>query len=368
MKQKQIKSIAKATVIAMTLTLVLAPIPAAHAAQITSFSDVLTRLKAATAANHELRFVIPGGIAAGEVITLTMTGFDSASVDAILFSDVDFATGSSSTCSSATYTEQTLAAAASGATWGISSDASNHITITSGTGTSTAGNCVRVKIGTNATNQTTGVNQILNGAAATAHGVTAAVNNAGSDTGTLAIDIITDDQVSITATVDPTITFTIDDNAVGFGTLSSTTGRWATADATGTNASAATLPTAANVLTIATNAASGYSLTYNGPTLTSSGPQTIDVATVTGDSDGSPGTEQFALSLSRSGDATIASGYQRGTNSDWNFVASTTTTIASETVPTDTETFSISYLANIRGNTEAGAYSTTLTYIATGTF
>jgi hypothetical protein len=366
MKQKHRNIIAKITVIVMALSFLLAPIPGAHAAQIITFSDTMSRLKAATASNHTMLFAIPGGIAAGNVITLTMTGFDATSVDNILFSDVDFATGNNTCSASPTFTEQTLAASAVTTTWGIASDASNHITITSGTGTSTATYCVRVKIGTNASNQTTGVNEITNGAAATAHSVTAAVNNTGSDTATAAIDVITDDQVSITATVDPTITFTIDDNAVGFGTLSSSQARWANAAATGTNA-AASLPTAANVLTVATNAASGYTLTYLGATLTAT-VGTITAATITGDSDGTAGTEQFALTISTSGDATIASGYQRGTNSDWNFVPATTTTIASETVPTNTETFSISYLANIGGATEAGAYSTTLTYIATGSF
>lgn len=367
MKQKQIKLIAKATLAVMALTLVLLPSQPAQAAQITSFSDVLTRLKAATVANHELRFAIPGGISAGNVLTLTMTGFDATSVDAIAFGDVDFGTGNSGTCSSATYTEQTLAATASGSTWGVDSDGSNHITITSDSGTSTAGNCVRIRIGTNAVTGTTGTNQILNGAAATPHGVTAAVNNAGSDSGILSIDIITDDQVSITATVDPTITFSISDNTVGFGVLSSTTGRWATGDTNGTNASSPATPNSAHNLVVATNAAAGYVITYNGPTLTAS-VGTITAASVSSDSDGTQGTEQFALSISTNGTGTIASGYARGTTSSWNFIPSTTTTLISKTSPADTETIDVSYLANIAGSTEAGAYSTLVTYIATGTF
>ncbi|QQS22945.1 hypothetical protein IPM19_00005 [bacterium] len=231
--------------------------------------------------------------------------------------------------------------------------------------THSGGLCYRIRMGTVATSGGTGAaNTVQNGGLDDDD--TIVFSGGFGDTGTISLDIISNDQVTITATVDPTITFTIDDNAVGFGTLSSSTGRWATADATGTNASGTT-PTAANVLTIATNAASGYALTYNGATLTSSG-GTINVASVTNDSDGTPGTEQFGLSISTSGNATIASGYQRDSTADFAFVASTTTTIASETTPTATETFSVSYLANIAGDTEAGAYSTTLTYIATGTF
>jgi hypothetical protein len=233
--------------------------------------------------------------------------------------------------------------------------------------TLTAGFCVKVEMGTDATTGGTGSSSTVTNGAADDDDTIAIAGGIG-DTGTLTVDIITDDQVSITATVNSSISFSIDDNAIGFGTLSTSTGRWATADATGTNASAAT-PTVANVLTIATNAQSGYTVTYNGATLTSGG-NTISPATVSGDSDGTQGTEQFCLGVSTDGNATIASGYQRTANgtSSCSFAASTTTTIVSETVPTATETLSVSYLANISGTTEAGSYSTTLTYSATGTY
>jgi hypothetical protein len=120
-------------------------------------------------------------------------------------------------------------------------------------------------------------------------------------------------------------------------------------------------------MAIATNAQSGWAISYNGPTLTSSG-NTISVATITGDSDGTPGAEQFGISASTNGNATITSGYARGTNTDWNFVASTVSTLVSETASTDTETISVSYLANIAATTEAGSYTTDITYVATATF
>lgn len=353
----------KICTVAIALALVFPFARTATAAGVTSLSDTLTRLKASTAADHTIYFVTPTGLSAAQTITLTFSA-DFTGVSSIAHTDVDFATGSSATCTSATYTEQTLAASPSGATWGIGASG-QVITITSGTGTVTANRCVRIKIGTNATTGSTGVNQITNGAADDDDTLT--IGGTFGDSGTLAYDIITDDQVSITATVAPSITFTVDDNTVGFGTLSSTTGRWATGDTLGGNATAGNTPTAAHTLTIGTNASSGYSVTYNGATLTSSG-NTITAASISSDSDGTTGSEQFALSVSASGDATIASGYARGTNSSWNFVPSTTTTIVSETVPTATETLSVSYLANISALTEAGSYSTTLTYIATGNF
>lgn len=347
----------------VSLILFFPAIKPATAAGITSFSDTLSRLKQNTAADHTIFFVTPTGLTAGQTITLTFSS-DFTGVGSIAFGDVDFATGSSATCTSATYTEQTLAASPSGATWGIGASG-QVITITSGTGTVTANRCVRIKIGTNATTGTTGTNQITNGPLDDDDTLT--IGGTFGDSGTLQYDIISDDQVSITATVAPSITFTVDDNTVGFGTLSSTTGRWATGDTLGGNATAGNTPTAAHTLSIGTNASSGYAITYNGATLTS-GANTITAASISNDSDGITGTEQFALSVSTSGDATIASGYARGTNSTWNFVPGTTTTIVSETVPTATETISVSYLANISALTEAGSYSTTLTYIATGNF
>jgi hypothetical protein len=93
---------------------------------------------------------------------------------------------------------------------------------------------------------------------------------------------------------------------------------------------------------------------------------TIGAATITADADGTPGTEQFALSAAVTGTGTVASGYDHA-NPDWKFVASTTSTLTSATAAAS-DTINIRYLANIAGTTPAGSYATTLTYIATGNF
>lgn len=162
-----------------------------------------------------------------------------------------------------------------------------------------------------------------------------------------------------------TISISISDTAVGFGSLSSTAARWATADANGSAAD-----TAAHTIAIATNARSGYALTYFGATLTS-GARTIDAVTFTNDADGSQNTEQFALGLSTDGNATIAAAYDHNStpaNRDWSFVPSTTTQIVSESGSTTTETISAYYLANIGALTEPGTYTTNITYVLTSTF
>ncbi len=354
--------ISKILLIALVFMLLNLQATSAQAAQVTSLSDIMSRLKASTASNHAIKFVTPTGVAAGQTIILTFSaGFTS--VTNILFSDIDFATGDTNNCSTATFTEKTLAASPVTTTWGADGDTTTTVTITSGTDTVAANKCVRVLIGTNAVSQSTGVNQISNGA--TGASDTVAVSGTFGDSGTLAIDIITDDQVAVTATVDPTLTFTINDNAIGYGSLSSTAARWANGAATGS-----ATDVSAHNLTVATNAQSGYVLSYNGATLTS-GANTITVAAVTDDADGVPGTEQFGVGVDVSNSSTIATGYDHNATAtlrDWTFVASTTTTVVSRTTPTNTETINAFYLANIRGDTEAGAYSTTITYIVTGTF
>ena len=336
------------------------------AASVTTFSDTLSTLQASTAANHTIYFVTPSGVASGGIVTLTFDA-DFTGVSSIDDTDLDFAEGDSGTCSTASYTEETLVASGATSSQFNASASGQVITFESGgaSATVTAARCIRIKIGTNATSRVTGGEQISNSVAANAHSVT--IGGSFGDSGTAAIDIIADDSVNITATVDPTITFTISDTTVGFGTLTTGSASWATGDTNGVTSAPAD-SSGAHEMTLATNAASGYSITYNGATLTSGG-NTIDVATISEDDDGTPASEQFALGLDdNGGNATIVSAYDLATANSYSFVAGTTTTVASETIATATETFDVQYIANVAGLTEAGSYTTNITWIATGNF
>ncbi len=340
----------------------------AIAASVTTFSDTLSTLTASTAANHEILFITPTGVDANnDTIILTFTGFDGTSLDNIAFGDVDLAESSNASCSSpGSWTEKTLAASDGASTYGVNTN-STVLAFDPPTtsGYITAGHCIRIKIGTNASTGVAGTNQITNGGAATAHLI--AISGNFGDSGTTSIDIIADDSVNVSASVDPIITFSISDTTIGFGTLSTSTATWATGDTVGVT-SVPGDTSGAHEMTVATNASSGYSITYNGATLTSGG-NTIDVATISGDDDGTPGSEQFALGIDdNGGNVTIASGYDLAGTNSYNFVAGTTTTIASETGATTTETIDVQYIANIATTTEAGSYSTDITYIATGNF
>ncbi len=318
------------------------------AASVTSFSVLLSREKASTLANQTITFTTPTGVASGQTIILTYDNSTSIPVS-LDNTDIDLTDDG---------VDVTLAASPSGATWGVVRTSSTVITFTNGTTAVTAGSVIVIEIGTHATSGTTGDQQITNGSAGTS---TLTLSGTFGDTGTAAMPIISDDQVVITATVAPSITFTISDNTIEFGTLSSSQATWAD------NSAGSSTDTTAHTLAVATNATGGYSVSYNGATLTS-GSDTIAVASVTDDANGTPGTEEFGISVATNGDASITSGYAYAGTPDWKWVASTTTNIISETGPTATETFDMHYLANIAGNTEAGNYSSTVTYIATATY
>ena len=333
----------------------------AQAAALTSLKDTMSRLKASTNANHTISFVAPSGVANNTTITIDFNdGTNDPDTTGIVEDDVDIAgstEGELTTGPDCTLTEN--ASVAMNTTTDILT-----ITLCAGDGGDfTGAETITIEIGNNATSSGTGANQIDNPTAA--NDVIFAVTAGASDTGSLAVSILAEDTVSVSATVNPGITFTITDTTVGFGSLTVGGARWATGT-TGTGSQPAT-SAGAHEMTISTNAVSGYAITYNGATLTAVTP-TISVATIAGDADGTPGSEQFAMALDDNGsNVTIVSDYDYALN-NYKFVASTTTQIASETGPTATETLDVQYIANIAGDTEAGAYTTSILYVATGTF
>lgn len=161
-----------------------------------------------------------------------------------------------------------------------------------------------------------------------------------------------------------TLTFSISQSAVGFGTLNKNAARYATNDLAGSSSESI-----GHTITASTNAASGYVITMRGATLTS-GSNTITA--VGGTSAASnPGTEQYGLRITASGgtNATVSAPYNHASNYAYAADAATSDEIAADTDGDDTPTtYSLRYLGNISGTTEAGDYATTLTYIITAGF
>lgn len=174
------------------------------------------------------------------------------------------------------------------------------------------------------------------------------------DTGTVATS--TAGQITVTAIVDEALTFTLAAATVALGTLTTST--------TGSGTS---------LMTASTNASTGYSITANGATLTSGANTITALASPTASS---INNKQFGLNLmanttpavgsgvSGTGTGTAATGYN--TANSYKFV--TGDMVASAALPTNSNTYTVSYIANIDGITAAGGYSTILTYIATANF
>lgn len=333
----------------------LLPLRQVQAASLTNTKDVMSTETATANANHTISFISPSAITNGSTITLTFpAGFD---LTGIIEDDIDIA--------GSTEGELTTAADCTGSEKaGIASPGAQVITINlcaADGGDFTGSETVTIEIGTNAASSGTGANRIDN------PGVGAykiAIGGTMTDAGSYAVSIIADDSVNITSTVNPTLTFAISDTAIGFGTLTTANARFATGDLVGAD----TTPTIAHTFSIATNATTGYSITYNGTTLTNADADTIDVATIASDDDGTPNSEQFAFGVTTNGDGTIVPAYDANSSAEYKFIAGATTPFFSELGATATETISAYYIANIAATTEAGTYTTDITYIATGTF
>lgn len=320
----------------------------------------MSRLKASTASDHEIKFVTPTGVASTQNLTVTFSA-DFTGISSLGVEDFDFAEGDSSNCATANYTEETLVASGATSSQFNASASGQVVTFTSGGASATvaASRCIRIRIGLNATSGASGNSQISNGALDDDD--TVAIGGSFGDTGTLMVDIITDDQVVVSATVDPTITFVVSANSISFGTLSTTNDRFAT---TGGGSDTAT---AAHNLQVGTNAASGYTMYVLGGTLASGG---NDINAIGGSATTtSLGTEQFGINLSASGGSgSVDSPYGTPSNYAYAATSSTQDNIASSIGASSTTTYSVTYLANIASDTAAGSYSTTLTFTTTGTF
>lgn len=173
------------------------------------------------------------------------------------------------------------------------------------------------------------------------------------DYGTVSASIADED--TVTTDISEVLTFTLNTTAVNLGPL--------TADVTGTGTS---------TLSASTNAANGYSVTISGNTLQSGINSITALAAQTASSSGS---SQFGINVVDNATPNVGAnpsgGSGAGTN-DYNdadlfrFVSGDS--IASTAGPSNSTTFTVSYIANVATTTAIGDYSTTLTYIVTGNF
>ncbi|MEX0594650.1 MAG: hypothetical protein WD157_00940, partial [Patescibacteria group bacterium] len=240
-------------------------------------------------------------------------------------------------------------------------------TLCSGSTAIATGSVIVVEIGTNAAQGGAGNDQIVNQTAAE-NDTDSVITIGGSfnGTGTAAVEIVADNTAVVNASVGPSITCGFAGLTTTFSNL--TTGLISTAD---TN----------TVITISTNAESGFNLTVRDegdgadPGLyKSSAPTSIigsatdafaDTATL------AAGTDGFGIQASTSGGSgasvTIAARYDQTSNAVGGLEL-TDTQVASATGAVANRAVTIVHKAAVGGLTPAGSYTDTLTYVCTGTF
>ncbi len=317
-----------------------------YAAALTNISDTMSNQTAAALSSHVIKFTTPTGIAASQTFVVTFpSGFNFTSKT---IGTLTMSYGATTGAENAL----TLAASATTVNWGAVFSGTNNVVLTltapSSSNTVPAGNVVILTYNsTNSVNPSAGSYAItLGGGASTA-----------ADSGSVTVPVLSNSQVSVTATVPQSLTFSLSSNSVALGTL---------------NAAAAV--TSSHTMTLGTNGNSGASVTVTGTTLTYG---TSTIAACASGCTSSAGTAQFGINLAAntspsvgaapSGSAPIGiAGTGYGTANNFRFVSGET--IATAGSPINTTTYTVSYLANIAALTPAGTYTTSLTYNATANF
>lgn len=302
-------------IVLMIFGLFLITSPTAQAAGLTAVSDTLTRLKKSTAANHTIVFTTAAGIAVGNTVELTFaTGFNIASV---VTADV---TIEGAVVTSAVPVGQVLTITA----------AAGNVVAPAGTADIVIGNSHITNPGT-------------------AGSYTISIAGSFGNSGSLAVAIADEDQVSISGTADPYLAFNVTDATVAFGTFSITAVK--TDDA---------------IMTAATNSTAGYSLTVNGGTLDDGAGHTITA--IGGVAAASiPGSEQFGFKVGAAGGSGAAVAPYATANYAFD-IDNVPDEVADSAGVSDTTTFTMTYIANISTLTEPGTYNATHTYICSGNF
>ena len=310
-----------------------------QAATFTNRKDTLSRLKISIAANHTICFNLATSWDAGETITIDFDdGFDTSGFANNEPEDFDIAWATTN-CTGGT--DKTIVAAGACAANAIEITSVNTttdvftFTLCSSSTSSGGTDQIAIEIGTNATFGATGNDQIVN--PSTAGSKLIQLAGTINDTGDIAVGITAEDQTTVTASVGASLTFTVSPTSVNLGTLSTSS-----------------VSSATNTLSVTTNAANGFVITGQGTTLTS-GSNTIPFTT---DGTVTAGSREYGVAFS-GGSGSHPSGDRNLTSTE---------TVTTVTGPANNDQTTATYKASIDTTTVPGTYTSTITYIATGTF
>ncbi len=325
----------KPFIIGLILLLNLLAFPfGVKAESVSAISDTMTRQAKDEDAIHTIEFTTPTGVAAGETITVTFpAGFD---ISTLVYTDMQLEDDG---------TPLTLGSTPSGTTWGAQV-AGQVVTFTSGTGTIGATSVVTIVLG-GATHKV--------GNPGTANTYIVNIGGTMDDSGSFAVVIVDNDQVSVTASVAPSITFSLSANSTAFGQLSTGSVSTSTGDIT---------------LTVGTNGVNGYTITIQDEgTGTNAGLFNSGTSTYIASASAllSAGTEGYGINAS-SASATIAAPYNVSGNNVGALQRTAQNLATYNTATSSNHSITVKHLAAISASTKAGSYVDTLTYIATGNF
>ncbi len=346
----------------------------AEAGNLTYIKDTLSDSNPGSLSNHEIEFLSPTGVAAGQTITVVFPNGFNISTSSVAFGDIDLEISG---------VDQTLVNGLTPAAteWGVDIT-SQTLTLEAGASESLpALATATIKIGTNANG---GVNRVTNHTATTSYEFT--VTAGAADSGQFRVAII--ENVLVTANVDTTFAFAV------LGTTTAVTCNGASStSAVSTNttlpfgtvaAGPANAKTLCQDLTVATNAIHGYVVTVEqDQNLLSTTGADIDGFidgnwTVTPAGWQSPTNNVLNENTwghwgLTSSDNDTPRTLEFGSN-QWVAASTSPAVIMGHTGPADGTTAgigraSIGYRIEITALQEAGDdYNTTLTYIATPTF
>ena len=308
------------------------------AGETTNEQDIMTSLDAAAESNHTISFVLENAIADdGSTITITFpAGF--LLTDPIVEDDVDISgstTGEMTTAVDCTGSEEVGI--------GVSGQAITFTICTGDNGDLAGSETVTIEIGTNATSSGTGVNQITNPSAGNDKQIS--IGGTMSDTGSLAVSIIADDSVTVSATVDATFTFAISSTTCALGTLSTSS-----------------VSTCTYNITTSTNAEDGYTTTIiEDGNLRDGTPDIDDVS----DGTVTAGAEEYGASSNDADSLDIVTTSGNAASP----ITGTAKSIATQASgPVSADAVTVTHHASIVATTMAGSYSHIVTLVSTGTF
>ena len=184
--------------------------------------------------------------------------------------------------------------------------------------------------------------------------------NAGylSATGAINTTLADGQYITLAETATPSsLSFSISDDAIGFGNLSSSLTKYATGDGFGSTTSAI-----AHAISASTNAVNGYVIELEGTEFICQSCSNSYTISSVGATPVAPivGSEQFGMNIVPTGTGTVSSPYNTA-----NYAYSTTgmPSIVANGVGDDTVTnFALEYMANTQTLTPAGHYQVVLTY------